>query len=170
MRKPIVGVVGPGDEAGDKDIDFAEELGRCIAQAGWITLSGGRNVGVMDAVNRGACAGGGLTVGILPTTEKEKTSQYVDIAIVTDMGSSRNNINALTSDVVIACGMGAGTASEISLALKAHKNVILLGAPESARKFFGELGGKLVSFADTPEGAIFLAGTVIEGLSVENQF
>ncbi|MEH2302882.1 MAG: hypothetical protein V7K88_28900 [Nostoc sp.] len=30
-------------------------------------------------------------------------------------------MNVLTSDLVIACGMGAGTASEAALALKADK-------------------------------------------------
>jgi len=36
-----------------------------------------------------------------------------------------------SSDVVIACGMGAGTASEIALALKGNKKVILLNDEES---------------------------------------
>lgn len=45
-------------------------------------------------------------------------TQAVDIPIVTGMGSARNNINALSSNVLVAVGMGPGTASEVALALK----------------------------------------------------
>jgi hypothetical protein len=34
------------------------------------------------------------------------------------MRSGRNYINVLSSDIVIACGMNHGTASEVSLAIK----------------------------------------------------
>ena len=42
------------------------------------------------------------------------------------MGNGRNVINVLSSDVVIACAGGAGTISEVALALKSSKPVILL--------------------------------------------
>ena len=42
------------------------------------------------------------------------------------MGSARNTINVLTSDVIVACPGGAGTLSEIALALKHGKPVWLL--------------------------------------------
>jgi hypothetical protein len=155
-RKPIIGVMGPGDEANPELMRLAEELGRQIARAGWITLSGGRKSGVMDAVNRGAKSAGGLTVGILPTSERDKISTYVDIPIVTDMGNARNNINVLSSDVVIACGIGRGTASEVALALKSNKRVVLLAASEAAEAFFKEIGGALISVADSPLAAIKL--------------
>ena len=48
-------------------------------------------------------------------------SEAVDLPIVTDLGNARNNINVLSSNVVIACGMGLGTASEVALALKNHQ-------------------------------------------------
>ncbi|NJR22307.1 MAG: hypothetical protein HC786_09155 [Richelia sp. CSU_2_1] len=56
--------------------------------------------------------------------------------IITDTGNARNNINVLSSDVIIACGMGTGTASEIALALKANKQVILLNASAESKLFF----------------------------------
>jgi uncharacterized protein (TIGR00725 family) len=126
-RKKIVAVVGPGDGASAADIALGRELGKLIAERGWILLSGGRAVGVMDAVNKGAKAAGGLTVGVIPST-RDAISEAVDIAMVTDMGGARNNIIVLSSDVVISCGVGgAGTASEVALALKAKKHVVLLG-------------------------------------------
>jgi len=55
------------------------------------------------------------------------------------MGSARNNINVLSSDVVIACGMGVGTVSEVALALKANKPVVLLTDHQESQLFFKSL-------------------------------
>ncbi len=154
MRKIVIGVMGPGDEARSEDVSRAEILGQLIANKGWVVLSGGRNSGVMDAVNRGASKAGGLTIGILPYKDPSKISAFVDIPIITDMGSGRNNINVLSSDVVVACGMGSGTASEVALAIKGARSVILLGVGSEAEKFFSSLDENLVQVARTPEEAI----------------
>ena len=126
MRKIIIGVMGPGNGASGKECEKAYELGRLIAQEGWTVLSGGLAVGIMDAVSRGAREAGGLTIGILPMDRRDGLSPAVDIPIVTGMGSARNNINVLSSDVVITCGISAGTASEVALAIKADKPLIFL--------------------------------------------
>jgi predicted Rossmann-fold nucleotide-binding protein len=54
MRKPVIGVMGGGDEASPESVEWARELGRQIARRGWVTLSGGRPVGVMGTVCEGA--------------------------------------------------------------------------------------------------------------------
>lgn len=154
MRKIVVGVMGPGTGATAKDLQQAYELGQRIAQQGWVLLTGGRNSGVMDAASLGAKATGGLTVGILPSRDTQNMSDGVDIAIVTDMGSGRNNINVLSSDVVIACGMGAGTASEIALAIKGGKPVILLSNHQNSHQFFINLSPETVFVVVTPTDAI----------------
>lgn len=138
MRKTIIGVMGPG-QATRPVRHLAYELGKAIAAEGWITLSGGRNAGVMDEVSRGAREGGGLTIGVLPGVRKNNVSQYVQIPIMTGMGSARNNINILTADVVVACSLGAGTASEVALAIKARKPLILLGMDVESISFFQKL-------------------------------
>jgi uncharacterized protein (TIGR00725 family) len=125
-----------------------------IAQQGWVTLSGGRACGVMDAVCRGVKSAGGLTLGILPTENKSNASLSLDIAIPTGIGNARNNINVLASDVIVACGMGAGTASEIALALKVQKTVILLNSTPEAQTFFTSLDAELVEVASTVSEAI----------------
>jgi hypothetical protein len=109
----------------------------------------------MRAANQGAKQiQGSLTVGILPSASAA-VSPHVDIAIITDMGSARNNINVLSSRVVVACGAtGPGTVSEIALALKAGKPVVLLGADPAASAFFQGLGGSQIGVADTPESAV----------------
>jgi uncharacterized protein (TIGR00725 family) len=149
MRKTIIGVMGPG-RAAPEETENAEEIGRLIAKQGWVLLSGGRNEGVMDAVNKGAKEAKGLTIGILPTTDAGTISAYVDIPVITGMLSARNNINVLTSDIVIACGMGAGTTSEVALAIKAKKKVVLLSQIDETKVFFRKIGKDFVYEAETP--------------------
>jgi len=162
MRKVILVVMGPGEGARAKDIEAAADLGRLIALQGWVLLSGGCNLGVMDAVSHAAKGAGGLVVGILPTADRDIMSSAVDIPILTDMGSARNNINVLSSDLIIACGMGAGTASEIALALKAGKEVILLTDHEKGKNFFKSLAPEKVHIAGDPSEAITQAKMILE--------
>jgi uncharacterized protein (TIGR00725 family) len=150
-RRPVIGVMGAGEASG-QSLAFARELGTLLAQRGWIVLTGGRPEGVMAAVSAGAKqVPGSLTLGILPGTSGE-TGPDVDIAVFTGMGEARNMINVLTSDVVIACGVeGPGTVSEVALALKAEKPVILLGASAAARELFGGMRGRLLTAATAIE-------------------
>jgi hypothetical protein len=153
-RQIIIGVMGPGEGATDQSKNWAFELGKLIAEQGWMLLTGGRDEGVMDSASKGAKSAHGLTIGIIPADDCIGVSAAVDIPIITGMGSARNNINVLTSTVVIACGMGAGTASEVALALKARKSVILLTNDDDAKQFFKKLDPARVHFADTPTEAI----------------
>jgi uncharacterized protein (TIGR00725 family) len=127
----------------------ARELGRLLAERGWIVLTGGRPEGVMAAASAGAKqVPGSLTLGILPGVSG--AGPDVDVAVFTGMGEARNAINVLTSDVIVACGVeGPGTLSEVALALRADKIVILLQASEPARSLFRSLptGGRLLEAA-----------------------
>jgi len=154
VKKIIIGVMGAGAGASEIDRKNAYKLGQMIAQQGWVLLTGGRNVGVMDAASKGAKAANGLTIGILPTDNTNNISDAVDIPIITDMGNARNNINVLSSNVIIACGMGAGTASEIALAVKANKKVILLNDSEESKIFFSSLSTDNILIAHQPEEVI----------------
>jgi uncharacterized protein (TIGR00725 family) len=158
VRRPVIGVMG-ASEAEAVLLDAARRLGRLAAEAGWVVLTGGRPVGVMEA----ACAGaktvpGSLTIGILPTGPEGPVSAFVDVAVFTGLGEARNAVNVLSSDVVVACGVeGAGTASEVALALKAGRPTVLLAPTPSAAAFFGGMVAKGVLHAvETPEAAIAL--------------
>ena len=70
------------------------------------------------------------------------------------MGEARNNINVLSSDVVFACGMGAGTASEVALAVKGRRHVILLNVSDQAARFFVELDPNRVHVATGAGNAV----------------
>lgn len=150
----IIGVMGPGEQASQRDLQAAYELGQAIALAGWVLLTGGRNSGVMEAANQGAKSADGLTVGILPTGDCRHLCAAVDIPIFTDMGNARNNINVLSSQVVIACGMGTGTTSEVALALKAGKPVVLLNWSPEGQAFLQQIAPNQVSIAEGVEAAI----------------
>jgi hypothetical protein len=131
-------------------------------------LTGGRDAGVMSAASRGAKEAGGTTVGILPGADTRGASRYVDIPIVTGLGQARNNINVLSSSIVIACGMGAGTAAEIALALKAGKSVVLLHCGEEAASFFQSLKRKRVFIVEQAAEAVTVAKKLI-GVSKVNR-
>jgi hypothetical protein len=139
-RKTIVGIMGPGENATPEDNEIAFDLGKAIAEKGWIVLTGGRSFGVMDAAMKGAHEGDGLTIGILPNDNAVNSSDHADIKILTGMGSARNMINVLSSHVIVVIGMAAGTASEVALALKTNKKVILLNQDEITIRFFKNIG------------------------------
>lgn len=124
--RTIVGVMGSGEDGPGELLRLAHGLGAAIAAQGWVLLNGGRASGVMDASARGASEAGGLVVGVLPDDDTRQASPSLDIAIRTGMGDARNAVNVLSSDVVIAMSGGAGTLSEVALALKAGRTVIAL--------------------------------------------
>lgn len=148
--------MGPGEGASQEDKDNAFALGELIAKENWVLLTGGRKEGVMHAAAAGAKSANGITLGILPGSDGTDASECIDIAVITGMGSARNNINVLSSHMVIACGMGSGTASEIALALKARKQVILLTSDSEASAFFAKLGKQNIHIAVSPGAVIEL--------------
>ncbi len=125
MRRTVVGVMG-GTEADERTAANAYELGRLVASGGWALLSGGRPGGVMQASVAGARAGGGLTIGVLYGDDIDDAAEGLDIVIPTGMGAARNVVNILSSDVVVACRGTGGTLSEIALALRFGRPVVLL--------------------------------------------
>ncbi|AHM58886.1 P450 cytochrome [Flammeovirgaceae bacterium 311] len=120
-----------------------------IARNGWILLTGGRDAGVMEAASRGAKSAGGLTIGILPGESVEGAASAIDIPIITGMGSARNWINILSSRVIVVCGMGAGTASEAALALKASKPLVLFRQSPETVFFYNKLAASGLMEANT---------------------
>lgn len=157
-RRPVIGVMGAGEPSAGC-LAAAHELGKLLAERGWVVLTGGRPEGVMAAASAGAkLVSGSLTVGVLPGTASSGAGPDVDLAIFTGMGEARNAINVLSSDVVVACGVeGPGTVSEVALALKAGKPVILLAASTPARELFGGMrGGRALLEASAPKQVVDL--------------
>lgn len=157
---PIIGVMG-GGSADDESAASAYRLGALIAEQGWILLNGGRAAGIMEASAKGAYDREGITVGILPDDHSRKTSAYIKIPILTGMGMARNAINVLSSDVVVACPGGTGTISEIALALKSHKPVVLFNF--NMKSLFEAIpASEKMYYAASPEEVIDIIKTIID--------
>jgi len=149
VDKQIV-VIGSALIRDKKTEELCERLGFLLAKNGYIVICGGRS-GVMEAVCRGAKQGGGITVGILPD-KGQSANPYLDIVIPTGMGNARNAILVLCSHIVIAVGGELGTLSEISLALKEGKKVMVLKTEEGiSTKIARILKGHNISIYETPE-------------------
>jgi uncharacterized protein (TIGR00725 family) len=123
IRPPILAVLGAGAASNEEEA-VAERVGEMAAVQGWVVLTGG-GPGVMAAASRGAVEAGGTTLGILPTAEPFDAypNPWVQIPIYTGVGMSRNAFNILTATLCVAIGGGAGTLSEIAMALKAGVEV-----------------------------------------------
>ena len=128
----------------------AEAVGRALAEAGAVLICGGRG-GVMEAACRGAKAAGGITIGILPGTDRREANPYVDIPIVTGIGVARNGIIARTAQVAVAVGGSYGTLSEIAFALAFSVPVVGLGTWEVQREGHPPAP---IAYAATPEEAV----------------
>ena len=140
QRLPVVGVMGSGEHA---DAPRAERLGRWLAREGVHLLTGGGG-GAMEAVGRGFTSEpdrAGLALGILPgrvdgadyRPAPGYPNAHVELAVFSHLPlsgargtepMSRNHLNVLSSDVVIALAGSEGTASEVRLALLYGKPVV----------------------------------------------
>src|SRR3954463_8675507 len=123
--RAYVAVVGAG-RASAEETEDAERVGRAIAEAGATLVCGGFG-GVMEAACRGARSAGGMTIGILPGSDRGAANAYVDVAIPAGLGEVRNALGVRAADALVAVGGEFGTLSEIALALKAGKPVVGLG-------------------------------------------
>jgi uncharacterized protein (TIGR00725 family) len=139
-RLPVVGVLGSGSNAHDPR---ARPLGHWLASQAVHLLTGGGG-GVMSAVSRAFTEVSnrrGLVIGILPSAGREPRGEpregypnpWVEIAVFTHLPSSgskgtdplsRNHINVLSADVLVALPGGTGTASEIQLALRYERPIV----------------------------------------------
>ncbi|HEY4666240.1 MAG TPA: hypothetical protein VIH26_02935 [Anaerolineales bacterium] len=138
-RLSIVGVMGSGTQGHP---DRAVPLGEWLATLPVHLLTGG-GAGVMGEVCRAFAQSTrreGLVIGILPAERQGSPSpmpgypnEWVELAIHTHLHLSgargrdplsRNHINVLSSDLIVALPGGWGTSSEISLAVEYRRPVV----------------------------------------------
>ena len=154
MARPSIAVVGPGESASSQTMDDAREVGRLVAEHRWITLTGGRALGVMAAAIEGASRAGGVTIGILPGRDRRDAAPGCTVAIPTGLGEARNVVLVTAADAVIGCGMSPGAASEVALALQAGRPTVLVRPTNEVSAFFRDLSSGAVGVAADPAAAI----------------
>jgi uncharacterized protein (TIGR00725 family) len=138
-----VAVVGSG-LATDELYEKAREVGRLVAERRGIVVCGGLS-GVMEAAARGATEAGGTAIGILPDEDRRRQNGYLTHSVATGAGQARNLAVVCSGDVVIAVGGEYGTLSEIGLARKVGRPVVVLEGWDL---------GEHVSLASSPLAAV----------------
>jgi len=121
-REIIIAVIGTRQPSPEES-KLAEEVGRELAKNGVALICGGLG-GVMEDACRGACAEGGLTIGVIPGDDRKSANPCVQIPIVTGIGYARNVIIIKSAQAIIAVSGGYGTLTEIGYALDSKKPVI----------------------------------------------
>lgn len=105
---------------------MALQVGSLLAQRDVIVVCGGLT-GVMAAVCEGAARNQGLTVGLLPGRDRTAGNPHLSVVLPTGIGELRNGLIVRSCDVVIVIGGSWGTMSEVSLAMRKGKPVIVIG-------------------------------------------
>ena len=119
---------------GTPEYDLARTLGRELAQAGFAVITGG-GPGSMEAANRGALDGGGLSVGLgIELPFEQHLNQYVDLGINFRYFFARKTMFVKYAQAFVILPGGFGTLDETFEALtlvQTHKvtqfPVVLLG-------------------------------------------
>jgi uncharacterized protein (TIGR00725 family) len=122
LVKGQIGVIG-GAHCAPEIYEIACDVGREIAKSGFALVCGGLG-GVMEAACQGAKEAGGITIGLLPTSNKGDANPFCDLVIPTGLGHARNVLIVHASDALIAVDGETGTLSEIAIALKIGKPIV----------------------------------------------
>ena len=102
----------------------------------------------MEGAARGAKEAGGVTIGIIPSDNKDDANEFIDYVVPSGLGEARNILVVRMADAIIAFPGKYGTLSEMAFALQAGKPLISVNA--------WNLGDE-VTPAETPEEAAKLA-------------
>ena len=167
MRQILVIGHNEGAHCTPQHEDAAYRAGLEIARSGSVLLTGGLG-GVMGAASRGARAGGGLTVGIIPQDLHSYANDSCDIVIPTGMGLTRDFVNALSADGVVIIGGGVGTLSEVCAAYMHRRPMVAVRntggtADRCAGQYMDARRSVRVEAADSPAEAVRMIVELIDG-------
>jgi len=157
---------GANDSVPKQTLAASEEIGRLVARAGGIVVTGGLG-GVMTAVSKGAKEAGGMTIGFLPSMDRKTANPYIDIVFPTGLGKARNLLTARSCDALIMIGGGCGTLNELTIAYAEGRPVVVLRGSGgwSSRiepvlydgAYLDERATVPIAFGDSPEDVVKLA-------------
>jgi uncharacterized protein (TIGR00725 family) len=166
----IVGVIGSDRHAGETispdALNVAVDIGRRLAEAGAVLITGG-GAGIMEAASKGAAEAGGIVIGFLPGRSRDNANQHVTIPLSTGLGEIRNHLTITASDVLIMIAGSTGTLNEATIAYGQGKPLIVVTGtggwsdrlPQAlyAGAHFDQRATVTVRFASTSEEAVALA-------------
>jgi uncharacterized protein (TIGR00725 family) len=144
-----VGVMGSaGGSLADAELDLACRVGKRIAQAGCVIVTGACP-GLPHAAVLGAHAAGGLSMGISPGHSREEhenvygsPSEPYDVIVFTGSGLMGREVhNIHSSDFVIFIGGRSGTLGEFSIAYDEGKLIGILTNSGGISNHFTEIAG-----------------------------
>jgi uncharacterized protein (TIGR00725 family) len=81
----------------------------------------------MKAAARGAKLAGGVTIGILPGSNKAEANAFIDVALATGLGEIRNHLIVRSADALVMVAGGIGTLNELTLACRSKPVIVLEG-------------------------------------------
>ena len=114
IDRPAVSVFGSARvKEGSPVYDAAREVGRCFAQAGFAVVTGG-GPGVMEAANRGAQDGGGLSVGFnIMLPHEQSGNPYCDVSLTFKHFYARKTMFVKAAEGFVVFPGGFGTLDEL---------------------------------------------------------
>jgi uncharacterized protein (TIGR00730 family) len=118
IDRPAVTIFGSARvREGDPSYDGARQVARRFAERGWAVVTGG-GPGVMEAANRGAKEGGGLSVGFnIELPHEQRSNGYLDLSVTFQHFYVRKTMFVKAAEGFIVFPGGFGTADELFEAL-----------------------------------------------------
>lgn len=136
IPKPAVTIFGSARvHAGDPPYEHARTVARRFSQNGWSVVTGG-GPGVMEAANRGAKEGRGLSVGFnIELPHEQESNPYLDLSLTFRHFYVRKTMFVKAAEGFVVFSGGFGTADELFEALTLiqtgkvlHFPVVLVGS------------------------------------------
>jgi uncharacterized protein (TIGR00730 family) len=118
IDRPAVTIFGSARvREGDPPYEHARDVARRFAGRGWAVVTGG-GPGVMEAANRGAKDGGGLSVGFnIELPHEQHVNPYLDIGLTFRHFYARKTMFVKAAEGFVVFPGGFGTADELFEAL-----------------------------------------------------
>jgi len=118
IDRPAVTIFGSARvREGDAPYEDARAVARRFAEHGWAVVTGG-GPGVMEAANRGAKDGGGLSVGFnIELPHEQHVNPYLDISLTFRHFYARKTMFVKAAEGFVVFPGGFGTADELFEAL-----------------------------------------------------
>ncbi len=158
---------------GGKPYKEAYQLGRLLAEAGFVVCNGGYG-GFMEASARGAKESGGRTVGITTETFKNSTpNSWIGVESKAESYTQRMMIMASVADAFIVLKGGIGTLAEMTFVWtltavgELRKPIVLVG--DAWRKAVDDMSKHLM-IRDSDKEILKIAKTPEEAMEWLNEF